>query len=690
MHNHRMVLAVCGFLVLAVVLVFGQTVRHGFVNFDDDEYVYGNPRIRSGLTAQGIAWAFTHSHAANWHPMTWLSHMLDCQIYGLKPWGHHLTNVVLHAATAVLLFLVLRQMTGQLGPSALAAAVFAIHPLRAESVAWVAERKDVLSGLFFMATLAAYVGFVRRPFSLTRYLLVVVLFALGLMAKPMLVTLPFVLLLLDYWPLGRFPGESVCDGDRAGALRLLVEKIPLLLLAVASCVATLLAQRAAIQSIDKISFHSRVANAMVSYVAYLGQFFCPSGLAAFYPYPEGGPPAWKVAAAVLLLMGISGGALFFRRRCPALAVGWLWYLGTLLPVIGLVQVGSQSMADRYTYLTQIGLGIALFWGLADVCRSWPDRRWLYGIGSALVLVVLAADAWRQTSTWVDSETLWTHALTCTARNDVAHNNLGNALFHNGRGSEAAVQYQAALKIKPDYAEAHNNLGFILQERGRLAEAIDQYRKCLEIDPDCVDALNNLGFVLAQSGRVAEAIDYCQKALAIEPEYAAAHVNYAVALYQQGKAGEAIAHWQRALELDPEQTKAHSNLGLVLQEQGRVDEAIDHCRKALELNPGFVEAHNNLANALGRKGRLDEAIEQYRKAVELKPDFAEARFNLGITLDQQGKIPEALAQWREVARLRPNDAALMSLIARLRAARGDAAPADSVTRPPTTPSRTDRP
>ena len=365
--NTYTVAAVCGFLLLAVALVFGQTVRHDFVNYDDNAYVYENPQVAGGLTAHGIAWAFTSFHVSNWHPLTWLSHMLDCQFYGLHAGGHHLTNVLLHAATAILLFLVLRRMTGDLWPSAFVAAVFAIHPLRAESVAWVAERKDVLSGLFFMLTLGAYAGYARRPFSLGRYLTVVLLFALGLMAKPMLVTLPFVLLLLDYWPLGRI-GPHRRTGI-SSFRRVVVEKIPLLALTAASCVATVIAQGTAVIAIDVIPLPSRIANALVSYVAYMGQLFYPAGLAVLYPHPEGGLPIWKVAASSLVLAGISAAALVWRRRFPYLFVGWFWYVGMLVPVIGLVQVGLHAMADRYTYLPQIGLCIAVTWGVAQLAAS---------------------------------------------------------------------------------------------------------------------------------------------------------------------------------------------------------------------------------------------------------------------------------------------------------------------------------
>ncbi len=394
---------ICSLLLLAVGLVFGQTVGYDFVNFDDGLYVYENPQISGGLSAQGIGWVFTHTHGANWHPLTGLSHMVDCQFYGLHAGGHHSTNVLLHAATAILLFLVLRRMTGDVWPSALVAALFAVHPLRVESVAWISERKDVLSGLLFVLTLGAYVRYARGPFSLGRYLLVAALLTLGLMAKPMLVTLPLVLLLLDYWPLGRMTAVGredipVASGGRADHFffpkRLLLEKLPLLLLAVVSCLMTLWAQGEASALNAQIPVGSRIANALVSYVAYMGQLFCPVGLAAYYPHPEGDLPVWKVIGALAMLACISVGVLAGWRRYPYLLVGWLWYVGMLIPVIGLVQVGKIAMADRYTYLPQIGLCIALAWGPIDVCRSWPYRRWLCGVTSALVLAVLMGCAWR--------------------------------------------------------------------------------------------------------------------------------------------------------------------------------------------------------------------------------------------------------------------------------------------------------
>jgi len=663
-------LAVCGFLFLAVVVVFGQTVNHRFVDFDDDDYVYDNQHVKGGLTAAGIAWAFTAYHSSNWHPLTWLSHMLDCQFYHMRPGGHHLTNVLLHAATAVLLLLALQRMTGALWPSAWVAAVFAIHPLRVESVAWVAERKDVLSGLFFMLTLWFYAGYIERPASWSRYILVVASFVLGLTAKPMLVTLPFVLLLLDCWPLGRLAsklgvdggrwtvdsGQRTTVGDRSGSflptnhrpfsttfVRLVVEKVPLFVLAAVSCAVTLVAQREAMQ---QLSFAGRAGNTAVAYVAYLGKMLYPAGLAVLYPLPDGPPLAWEVVAAVSLLLAISTAVLAVRRKCPYLLFGWLWYLGTLVPVIGLVQVGSQAMADRYTYLTQIGLYMAFAWGAARVASSWPSHRWLFAAVPALVLAGLMVCAWQQTRYWRDSQSLWTHTLACTSQNHTAHYNLGLALADCGQIDEAIDQYQKALEIKPDYVEAHTNLGNAFAGRGEVKAAIGEYLKALKIKPDCVPAYTSLGNALADSGEVDAAMAQYHKALDIEPDCADAHNSLGLALAGLGQVDEAIACFRRALEIKPDYLRAHYNLGLALAGQGEVAGAIGHYRKALEIKPDYVDANNNLGLALAGRGEIDEAITCFRRALEIKPDYAEVHYNLGLALACRGRVDEVIAHYHK--------------------------------------------
>ena len=634
--NWRTVLAVCVFLAAVVWLVFGQTLGHEFVNFDDDQYVCKNPQVIHGLNLQGIEWAFTHSVMANWHPLTVMSHMLDCQFYGLHAGGHHLTSLLFHAATAILLFLVLRKMTGTFWRSALVAAVFAIHPLRVESVAWVSERKDVLSGLFFMLTLGAYVRYVRKPVSWSRYLTVLFLFALGLMCKPMLVTMPFVLLLLDYWPLNRF-------GTTANRLvisrELLVEKIPFILFSMAICTVTVLVQ----QPDKEISLSLRIGNALVSYAAYCGQMFYPVGLASLYPFPINGVPAEKIILALLMLVAVTVGAVCWWQKRPYFLMGWFWYLGMLVPVIGLVQVGGQSRADRYTYLPQIGLYILLTWTVAELTSAWRTRRWVLGIGSMAVIAVLIICAHAQTTYWRDSESLWTHTLACTSDNNVAHDQLGDALSDQGRMDEAIAQFQESLAISPDDDEAHGNLGYIFLQQGRLDEAVAQFQKALEVKPDYPEASFNLGNAFLQQGRLVEAIACYQKALEIKPCDAKVHNNLGIAFRQQGRLEEAIAQFQKALEINPDYAEVHNNLGTTFAQQGHVDEAISQFQKALEYKPDYAEARFNLGNALFQQGNAEDAIAQFQKALEIKPNYIAVQNNLAWVL---ASLPAGfVAEWK---------------------------------------------
>jgi tetratricopeptide (TPR) repeat protein len=617
--QHWQVPAVCLVLAAITLAVFGQAAGFRFVNYDDNVYVYDNPMVARGLTLQGLVWAFTHVHFDNWHPLTWLSHMLDCQLYGLHPGGHHLTNVLLHTATVIVFFLVLRQMTGALWRSAFVAAVFAIHPLRVESVAWVAERKDVLSGLFFMLTIGAYVRYARRPWSPVRYGLVVLLFVMGLMCKPMLVTLPVVLLLLDYWPLQRVESRKLSG--------VVMEKLPLLALSATSCVVTLFAQTGAIKSIESFSLPVRLANALVTCKVYLDQMVHPAGLAVLYPFPYHGVPAWEVALAGMLLAGFSIVAWAERRKRPWLLIGWVWYLVMLLPVVGIIQVGGQAHADRYTYLPQIGIYMAVTWMVAE----WRVSRAALGGLMAGVLAVLMVCAWKQTAYWQDSETLWTHALACTTGNYAAHYNLGVALDQEGREDEASAHFQKALEIKPDYAEAYYGLGMALDRRGRLNEAIAEYQKALEIKPDLAEAHNNLGVALRKNGRVDEAITQYQIALQINPCHAEAQFNLGNALGQKGRLDDAIIHYQEALQIRPDYADAQFNLGNVLMQKGQADEAITHLQKALEINPNNARIHLNLGLCFYRLGRMDDALSQYQTALHIEPADPAAQNDLAWLL-----------------------------------------------------------
>ncbi|PYV53463.1 MAG: hypothetical protein DMG98_20945 [Acidobacteria bacterium] len=502
------ILGVSVFLTSITWLVFGETLHHPSINFDDQGYVFQNPRVTPGLTLTGILWAFRHSHMENWHPLTWISHMLDCQLFGLNPGGHHFTNVLLHTVAVILLFLVFHKMTGAVWRSAFVAAVFAIHPLRVESVAWVAERKDVLSGVFFMLTLGAYVRYVREPSGI-HYLVVALFFALGLMAKPMLVTLPLVLLLLDYWPLDRFSyisstkskfktGTAHWRSQKSIVTRLILEKVPLLVLSAASSVITLFAQRQAGVSTESLPLSWRINNALVSYVAYIWQMICPIRLALVYPHPEYRLSFWEVAAAVAFLAGVTTVVLTFGKTHRYLITGWFWYVGMLVPVIGVMQVGPQARADRYTYLPQIGLYLIATWTIADLSVAWRYRRQILVVAAAIVIAALTCLAWIQDTYWRDSETLWTHTLAVTSHNDVAHANLAAVLLGRDRIDEAIPHSEEALKIHPRYFPAHDTLAAGLLRRGRMYEAVVHLKESLKINPDGIYAQGNLVWVLATS------------------------------------------------------------------------------------------------------------------------------------------------------------------------------------------------
>ncbi len=603
--------AVCVFLVLVVLAVFGQTTHFEFVNYDDDKNVYANPVVEKGLSVPAVGWAFTHAQVANWIPLTTLSHMLDCQFFGPNAGGPHLVNVLLHAATAVLLFLVLRQMTGNLWRSAFVAAVFAVHPLRAESVAWVSERKDVLSGLFFMLTLGAYVRNVRKP-SRTGQIAVLLFFTLGLLSKSMVATLPFVLLLLDYWPLKRISDFRFQISDLK---HLLIEKIPLFALATGSCAVTALMPGLVIADAHRLPLFERIGNALVAYVVYLWQMIFPAGLAIPYPSTPNGEPAWKVCLAFVVLAAISAGVFFCRKKQPCLLMGWLWYLGMLLPVMGIIQIlHNVAHADHYTYLPEIGLAIAGTWVVADWSAGWRQRRMVLGGLMATVIVTLMVCAHIQTSYWENDETLWTRALDCTSGNSVAHNNLGLAFAKEGDVAGAIAQFSKALEIQPDDGEIHYNLGVTLFVKGDLEEAIAQYKTALAIAPDNAVFHNNLGTALYAKGAVDEAIAQFQESSKLQPGYADAHYNLGNALLRLGKLDEAIAQYRRTLEINPGHEEAHYNLGVALFLKGNLAEAIAQYQKVLEINPGQVNAQNNLAWLLSTAP--DASLRNGSKAIAL--------------------------------------------------------------------------
>ncbi len=703
------------FLLLSLLTfaVFSRTASADFVNYDDEDYVKANPHVQGGLHWANIVWAFTTGHASNWHPLTWLSHMLDCQLFGPHPGPMHLVNVAFHALNAGLLFLVLRRATGAHWRSAMVAALFALHPLHVESVAWISERKDVLSTLFLLLTLAAYLRYVEAVRSsakssrrLALYCLSLTLFALGLLSKPMLVTLPFLLLLLDYWPLARtFHNSTVrthahavvqasepalsptssrqgvgkhTDGrrletcDTAGSeactigtpllqrsVRLILEKLPFLLLAAASSVVTFVVQRKGGAVSTSLSLAGRLANAVVSYARYLGKTLWPFKLSVLYPHP-GYWPAWSVIGSCALLAAIFAFVFWQRCRRPYLLVGWLWFFGGLIPVIGVVQVGIQSMADRYTYAPSIGLFLTIVWGVYEFLgkpsqpSAYSSRQWnAIACVSLLSVTACAVLTWHQLGFWQNSETLFTHAVQVTSKNYLAYNNLGYYLSNQGRSAEAMYFYSNSLAINPVYEDALNNVGYALAGQKKYSEAIAYYEKALRIRPDQVEVHNNLGNALSETGHMPEAIAQYEFVLKKNPEHADANNNLGIALAMQGKLNEAIVHFQAALRAKPDYASAHSNLGNAFAAQRKFDEATREYLESLRLNPRDAQAHNNLANVFSELGKLDEAIPHYREALRLNPDNPEAHFNLALALARRGQKPEAVAHLTEALRLKPD-------------------------------------
>ena len=635
-------------LAVGTLLVYWPVSRFQFVSFDDTDFVTANPHVQSGLTFEGFKWVWHSEVARNWHPITMLTHMLDCQMFGLNAGGHHLVNVLFHIANTVLLFQLLKLMTGTVWRSAFVAALFAWHPLHVESVAWIAERKDVLSAFFWFLTMWAYARYVcelvkqNSKFKLY-YALALLFFALGLMSKPMLVTVPFVLLLLDFWPLGRLKpvqtaatassqirkGKAQAAGKTIFPGRLLWEKIPFLVMSAGLCVVTFCIQKhgGAMLTGRDLPFASRIENALLSYLRYIEKMFWPGHLAGLY-LRSGEWSLWLAVLAALALLIVTIFVVKQRRGRPWLAMGWFWYLGTLVPVLGIVQVGMQSMADRFTYVPLVGLFIIVSWGGCELARAvrLPDiALWAAAIAALAVCMGLSA---RQIGYWKDSETLFNRMIAATPNNYMAHYNIANIYSRAGKADEAAMHYKAALQEEPNYADAHNNFAGLLLEQKRYDEAIEHYSAAIRIKPQYLYYFN-LGNALADA---------------------------ASARHDTNEFAEAVRTYGQALELDPGASDAHNNLGMTWDAQGREDEAAAEFSEAVRLKPGFELAHFNLGNALSRLGKLDEAIAEYRAAAQLNPDRAETHNGLGIAYAMQNKMNAAAQEFKEVVRLQPDNAA----------------------------------
>ncbi len=660
-------------LATVTLAVYAQTAGFEFVSFDDGHYVTRNHHVNRGFTERGVAWAFVAGNE-NWHPLTWLSHMLDVQLFGLDPAGHHATAVALHVVNTLLLFGLLQSMTGARGRSAFVAGLFALHPLHVESVAWVSERKDVLSTAFGLLSTWLYLNYSRRGCA-GHYLGAVALFAMALMAKSMWVTLPLVFLLLDYWPLGRMgssPSNAAGDGAhsttgaaaRTSVRKLLIEKIPFFALSAAASVATYSFQRdyGTLGRVETLSIWDRGANGLVSAALYLGKTVWPVNLSVHYPHPyvpgTGGTPyeGWQVAVAAALLVAISA-SLWRTHGAPYARVGWLWYLGTLVPVIGVVQVGTQGMADRYTYLPLIGVFIALAWGALDLGRRAGLRgktlERVAGGGAVLVLAACTACTASQLRHWRDSERLFGHALDLNPNDSKIHLDLGFALQSQGRIVEAIAHYRRALETRPEFALAHLNWGTALAWDGQLEGAVDQYRRALVVEPDYAHAHLNLGGALQALGRIDEAIASLERALALRPNDAIAWVNLGSAFRERGDPEAAMGHYRHALEVWPDHVPAHAELAATLRMLGQRDGAVGQYRKWLEAHPENADAHVNLGGILFSMGRIEEAIAHYRRALAAEPDSAVAHYSLGNALGSKGQLREAVAHFRRTLEIRPD-------------------------------------
>ena len=588
----------CLLLAVITMALYNPVNRHPFVNYDDDRYVTENPHIRQGLTGGTIAWALTSTEQANWHPLTWMSHALDVSLFRLNPAGHHFTSVLIHILNAILLFLLLMWATSRLGPSLFVAALFALHPINVESVAWIAERKNVLCTLFFFLTLSAYGWYAKKP-GWKRYLAVAALFVAALASKPMVITLPFVLLLLDYWPLARVQGSD--DKNKTRWSRLLVEKVPLFLMSAASAVITMRAQQAggAVRSITQFSFSVRIANAIYAYAMYLWNMLWPTRLAPLYPHPGDSLPAWRILAGLIVLAAITAFVWKFRKH-RYLPVEWFFFLGTLVPVIGLVQVGEAAMADRYAYIPLIGIFVMIAFGVADLAQQ-KDWGLLPVIPAAVVLIALSFATHRQIAYWQTSDALWSHTLAVTSSNFIAEDNLGGALILEGKEEEARAHFEAAARINPKDPMSHSNLGTYDLTHNQMREAVAQYEAAVEMTSD--------PGLLAQT-----------------------YANLGAAYRALNEDESAQTNYNHSLRLNPNQYNAWLGLGLLAQKQGKLTEAVTDLSRSVELQP-TAQGYLSLGRALAQSGRSAEALSAYDQALKISPDLVEAQ-QAAATLRQQ--------------------------------------------------------
>lgn len=648
-------------LSVLVLAIYWQVTGYPLVRFDDGFYVGLNPAVREGVTLKGVRWAFTATLMGNWHPLAWISHMADVSLFGMAAGRFHLVNLLFHLANTLLLFRVFLRMTGRTWESGLVAALFAVHPLHVESVAWISERKDLLCAFFWLLAINAYAGYAARP-GVARYLAVFSCFILALLSKAMAVTLPFALLLLDYWPLGRFlPSRAAGEGAEppfvpASARRILLEKVPMLLLSALFSLIAIQAQSAgdAIGSLDRFPFRERLVNAVAAYGNYVLKTAWPSKLAVFYPFPASGRPLREAAVSAAILLGLTAAAIFLRRRRWPV-VGWCWFLGTLVPVIGLVQVGGQSMADRYSYIPSIGLSVMAAWGGCALVERFRLSRPAASAAAGLWVAALSACAFVQAGYWRGSLPLFEHALAVTSGNWIAHAIVGAEASEAGRDEEALRHLREALRLRPDYADAHESLGMLLARQGRHAAAVPHFLEVVRYRPEDVRAQGLLAESLEKSGRSAEADAHRDAAIRDEAMGTDGHRRLGMLLAGEGRLHEALAHFRAALRLGPSDPEIHYDMGVALGRLGRREEALRHFREAISMPVADAEGHNKVGLALARLGRSKEALSHFREALRSRPDDVEALYDLGAVLEQAGRREEAIQRYREAARLAPGDA-----------------------------------
>jgi tetratricopeptide (TPR) repeat protein len=655
----RPAVIICLFLLLVTLAVYWRVGQFDFVNFDDQNFS-DNHFVQSGLTPDGFRWSFSFNDKEKtyWHPLTWLSHMLDVEIYGMNPGGHHLTNLLLHIASSLLLFLVFHRMTGALWRPAFVAMLFALNPLNVESVAWISERKNVLSTFFWMLTLWAYAYYTRKPSS-GRYAAVMVAFTLGLLAKPMLVTLPFVLILLDYWPLARItlhPPELLRRLN--AAFRLILEKIPLLVLSLLSVYLSAASLKGAgnIISFESVSLFLRIENALVSYLKYIGKFIWPANLAVYYHYPDR-IPWWQVLGALAVLAGISICVIRALRKHPYLGVGWLWYLGTLIPVIGLIQAGLwPAMADRWVYVPLIGLFIMLAWGIPQLVSRWQHKRIILLIGAGVLLIILTITTHNQIGHWRNSVALFEHALKSVGSSDVAHNNLGHAFYKQNKLNKAIKHYFIALDLNPKSMLVYNNLGNAFAKQGKPAEAIKYYSEALQINPDFDVARLNLGNTLLEQGKNKQAAACFYEALSMNPDFAEYHNSLGLALLRMGKLEEAIYHFRTAFKLKPYYADARRNLKLALIILDKLNRSLDIIEAALDFTPEDSDLDYRMEELLKRKFNLEQALGEFQRALSKQPGFKKLDVNnITAVSELKKKYERKLPLFQKIREYRPENA-----------------------------------